>query len=290
MLAVVRDITDRKNAEKALTQSEQKFRAIFDHAPYGIAINSLDGKYLDVNQACADSIGMSKEEVLSLQASEVSQVTKEGAAVIIATMQRDGVVKNLETSVQSHDGSLIHVLYSSVLVQLQGEPQILSMTVNITDKKRAEAALRHSEATLRSLFSAVPVGLATLQNRVFRSVNERFCEIVGYAEAALVGCSSKMMMSIKRLVNICTMRCGGMASATPRRGFADLMGLGAMYLYTPRLCNLTIIRPGSPWPSRTSPSANVPKKSCNSTENIWRNWSPSAPSPWNASMLNCVRR
>ncbi|NJM13944.1 MAG: PAS domain S-box protein, partial [Synechococcaceae cyanobacterium SM1_2_3] len=188
VLAVVRDINDRKKAEKTLAESEQKFRAIFDHAPYGIAINSLDGKYLDVNRACTESFGLSKEELLSLTASEVASADEN--TVIVDALKRDGAVKNLETTVQSHSGALIHVLFSSVLIEIQGEAQILSMTVNITDKKRAEAALRKSEATLRSLFSAAPVGLVTLDNRVFRSVNERFCEIVGYPDAALVGCSS----------------------------------------------------------------------------------------------------
>ena len=191
VLAVVRDINDRKQAENTLAESEQKFRAIFDHAPYGIVINSLDGKYLDVNHACVHSLGLSKEVLLSLRASDVSQVTEAETAAIMAAMQRDGVVRNLETTARHSDGSVIHILYSSVLLHIRNEAQILSMTVDITDQKRAEAALRNSEATLRGLFSAVPVGLATLQQRIFRSVNQRFCQIVGYSREELLGQSSR---------------------------------------------------------------------------------------------------
>ena len=193
VLAVVRDINDRKKAEKTLAESEQKFRAIFDHAPYGIAINSLDGKYLDVNPACISGLGLSKEALLSRRASDVSSVTETEAATIMAAMQRDGVIRNLETTARHGDGSTRHLLYSSVLLHIQNEAQILSMTVDMTDQKRAEAALRTSEATLRSLFSAVPVGLVTLQNRVFRSVNQGFCQIVGYCREDLVGQSSRRL-------------------------------------------------------------------------------------------------
>ena len=193
VLAVVRDINDRKKAEKTLAESEQKFRAIFDYAPYGIAINSLDGKYLDVNHACVNSLGLSKEALLSLRVSDVSQVTEAETATLMAAMQRDGVVRNLETTARHRDGSTLHILYSSVLLHIQNAAQILSMTVDITDKKRAEEALRKSEATLRSLFSAVPVGLITLQNRVFRSVNQGFCQIVGYSREELLGQSSRRL-------------------------------------------------------------------------------------------------
>jgi len=193
VLAVVRDINDRKQAEKTLAESEQKFRAIFDHAPYGIAINSLDGKYLDVNPACVNSLGLSKEALLSLRAGDVSQVTNDQAAALIAAIRRDGVVRNLETTAQHSNGSVIYILYSSVLLNIQNEAQILSMTVDITDKKRAEEALRKSETTLRGLFSAVPVGLVTLQNRIFRSVNQRFCQIVGYSREELLGQNSRRL-------------------------------------------------------------------------------------------------
>lgn len=190
---LVQSLAQRERAANALAESEQKFRAIFDHAPYGIAINSLDGRYLDVNQACADTLGLSREEMLALRASDIARVTEAEVAATLEVLRRHGVIKNVETTVPHRDGSLIHTLYSSVLLQNQGEARILSMTVDITDQKRAEAALRQSEATLRGLFSAVPVGLVILQGRVLRSVNDRICEITGYPRTALEGDSSRLV-------------------------------------------------------------------------------------------------
>ena len=190
-LVLVQSLAQRERAAHALAESERKFRAIFDHAPYGIAINSLDGRYLDVNQACAETVGLNREEMLALRASDIAHASEAEVAPILEALQRHGVVKNVETTAQHRNGSLIHTLYSSVLLQNQGEAQILSMTVDTTDKKRAEAALRENEATLRGLFNAVPVGLVTIRDRVFRSVNERMCEITGYPRTALEGHSSR---------------------------------------------------------------------------------------------------
>ncbi|KAB2929669.1 MAG: PAS domain S-box protein [Candidatus Contendobacter sp.] len=190
---LIKSLAQRERAANALAESERKFRAIFDHAPYGIAINSLDGKFLDVNPACVEMNGLSKEEMLSRRASEVAHATEEETAAILEALRRRGVIKNVEATAKRSNGSLDHVLYSSVLVQIQGEPRILSMTVDITDKKRVEAALEESEVTLRGLFNAVPVGLVTLRDRVLRSVNERICEMTGYPRTALEGHSSRLV-------------------------------------------------------------------------------------------------
>lgn len=189
---LAQSLAQRERAAKALAESERKFRAIFDHAPYGIAITNLDGQYLDVNQACAETLGFSQEEMLSRPASATHVAEEEVAAIILEGLKRHGVVKNFEATVKHRNESLLHVLYSSVLVQIQGEARILSILVDITDQKRVEAALQQSEATLRSLFSAVPVGLLIIQDRVLRSVNERFCEIAGYSREALVGQDSRL--------------------------------------------------------------------------------------------------
>ncbi|MDG4597698.1 MAG: PAS domain S-box protein [Candidatus Contendobacter sp.] len=190
---LVQSLTQRERAANALAESERKFRAIFDHAPYGIAITSLDGQYLNVNQACADTIGLSREEMRALRVSDIAHVSEAEAAASLEALQRHGVIKNVEAIVKQRSGSLIHTLYSSVLLQGQSEARILSMTVDITDKKRVEAALRESEATLRGLFSAVPVGLVILQGRVLLSVNDRICEITGYPRTALEGYSSRLV-------------------------------------------------------------------------------------------------
>ncbi|MDS4025756.1 MAG: PAS domain S-box protein [Candidatus Contendobacter sp.] len=190
---LIQSLAQRERAANALTESERKFRAIFDHAPYGIAINSLDGRFLEVNQACVEMSGLSKEEILTRQICDVVNVTDGQVSATLEALWRHGAIRNVETTIKRPDGSLGHVLCSSVLLHSQSEAQVLSVTVDITDKKRAEAALQESEATLRSLFSAAPVGLLTLRDRVLRTVNERFCEIVGYPSAVLEGHGARQL-------------------------------------------------------------------------------------------------
>lgn len=181
-------VASLQQAYRELRANEQWFRAVFDHAPYGIAINHSDGRYLDVNQAYVAMTGLCKEELLSRRMSDLVHATEGETAALSKVLRQEGViVRNVEAVISKRNGALIDILYSSVQLHINDEIQMLSIAVDITDKKRAEAALRHSEATLQSLFRAVPVGLAIVRDRMTLSVNEQICEIVGYSPAELAG-------------------------------------------------------------------------------------------------------
>ncbi|HEX2902608.1 MAG TPA: EAL domain-containing protein [Jatrophihabitans sp.] len=71
-LFVVRDVTDAVRAERALAESEAKFREAFDGAPIGMAINRLDGSFLDVNQALAELLGYTTEQMLAMTVADIT--------------------------------------------------------------------------------------------------------------------------------------------------------------------------------------------------------------------------
>jgi PAS domain S-box-containing protein len=69
----------------------------------------------------------------------------------------------------------------------------LANWVDISERKRAEIALRKSEAHMKSIFSAVPTGIGVIRDRIFMQVNEKFCEMVGCSEDELIGQNSRMV-------------------------------------------------------------------------------------------------
>jgi PAS domain S-box-containing protein len=193
-LAIFRDITERNQIRRALEKQESAWRAIFEHAPYGIVINRLrDGVYLDANPAYelfsggkrrCDILGKTLEEVLP-------PVQLEKSAQVKEVLLSKGSIHNQEATSVAVDGSERHILYSSAVFHAGSEPCALSMFVDITEHKKIEAQLRHNENVLKSLFQAVPVGLAILKGRRFLAVNQQVSDITGHTAADLIDHSSR---------------------------------------------------------------------------------------------------
>jgi PAS domain S-box-containing protein len=131
-----------RTAQQELAHSEARFRAIFDHAPYAIVINNLeDGRFLEANKAFLDSRDVNKEDMTRLTSTDLTLIGGAELKTISERLMEDGSIRNQEAHVLNKDGTHSHVMYSSVLLELQGHKQILSMTVDVTEKRQAERAL-----------------------------------------------------------------------------------------------------------------------------------------------------
>ena len=196
---IIIDNTHGKQTEERLRERESAWRVIFQHAPFGIAINRLcDGVYLDVNPAVERISGYKATEILGKTPFMLLPLSSHDASrKVRETLQQKGWTENLEIVIEKRDGTKAHLLYSSATFQsggeycAVGESCAVSMLVDITERKVIEEKLQQSEATLQSLFQAAPVGLAILKGRAFLAVNERFCEITGYDAVGLLNQSSR---------------------------------------------------------------------------------------------------
>ncbi len=147
-----RDITERILAQVALTQSEERFRTIFEGAAIGIRLSTLEGRTLDSNPAWQRMLGYSAEELWGMHFSEYTHpediaVDAELFGEMIAG-KRDRY--ELEKRYICKDGGVIWGrLTVSMIRDATGEPQFtVGMIEDITERKRAEEALRRSEASL----------------------------------------------------------------------------------------------------------------------------------------------
>jgi PAS domain S-box-containing protein len=144
------EIAERTRMEEALRESEEKFSAAFRASPIGLVIATVDGKYVEVNQALCDLLGYSRAELLGRTAVEIGIFAAETREEWVKALERGGnVIIHRELSFQLPNGISRTTLSSVEMITLHGVPHRLSTVLDITERKEAEEAIRKSEQVLR---------------------------------------------------------------------------------------------------------------------------------------------
>ena len=143
VVGITRDLTERRRAEQALRESEEKFSKIFHNAPALIAITDLEtGHYLDLNDQVAKAAGYARKQMLGHSSVELGWFSPEQRARLVAEIRAHGRVQNLEILLQPRHGPPLVGLTSGETITLAGRPCLLTVTTDITDRKRHETELR----------------------------------------------------------------------------------------------------------------------------------------------------
>ena len=188
----VRDITDSKRVEQSLRESEAKFRAIFELAPYEIIIQHMSGTVVIANHAFLDGVGYSLDQIEGKDILDPSQFSilsdLNKLSVIRQDLLANGRITNREIEFRHADGQRRMVLISSRVIHLSEEPQVLTIAIDVTQRKQAEESLRRSEAHLRALLDAT-TDVAFLMSRdgTLLTLNEAMAKPMGKTVAELVG-------------------------------------------------------------------------------------------------------
>jgi len=160
---IVFDVTDRKRAEEALRASEERFRSIFEASPIGVYRTTPDGRILDANPATLQMLGYSSLDELATRNLDEEEWYEPDypRSEFKERLQRDGEVRGLESAWMRRDGTAVFVRESAATICNEaGEPLYYQGTIeDITERKRAEQALRESEERYRTLFENAPVGI-----------------------------------------------------------------------------------------------------------------------------------
>ena len=172
------EITERKQAEEELRESEKHYRTIIHTALDGFWINDMQGRIIDVNESYCQMIGYSREELLKMSISDVEAVEKyeETAEHIKHTLEHG--YDRFETRHRLKDGKIIDIEISTTYSGEAGG-QFVVFIRDITERKRSEEALRQSEAQYRSLIEQSNDAIYLLYQDKFVLINKKFTETLG---------------------------------------------------------------------------------------------------------------
>lgn len=192
MVGTITDITARKRTEAALLASENELRLITNKVPGPVSRVDRNLRYLFVNDHYEVTLGRRREEVLGASMPEIlgPDLFRQAEPNIRRALRGEQVT--FETRSTAPGGNERFNLVN-LIPDLDSAGKVVGffvMALDITDRKRAEAALRISDAALKSISQGV---LITSVDGTILSVNQAFCTITGYAEAGILGRSSQFL-------------------------------------------------------------------------------------------------
>ncbi|HUN54765.1 MAG TPA: PAS domain S-box protein [Smithella sp.] len=158
MIAVVEDITERKQIEAALRTSEERFHKIFQASPAPTYISSIsDGRYIDVNNSGLQLLGYTGEEIIGHTVRELGiwHNSSERKLIVQKLIARDSI-RNEPVLLRTKNGETKETLLSCEIIRLNDEEVMLSLVYDITERRQAEEVLRKRDILFKKLSSWVP--------------------------------------------------------------------------------------------------------------------------------------
>ncbi|MDP3072397.1 MAG: PAS domain S-box protein [Opitutaceae bacterium] len=169
VVAVVVDISDLINAERARAQSEARYRTLFECAPDGILITDTQGTVLAANPSLCRMLGCTREELIGQKPDRIV-ASAEIARVETALKEiADGAEHRREWRFRRKDDSTFP---ADVIATMMPDGSLLALTRDVTERKRAESALRDSAEQLRALAARVQAVREEERTRIAREIHD----------------------------------------------------------------------------------------------------------------------
>jgi PAS domain S-box-containing protein len=193
-IMVIRDVSERKRAERALERSRSRFRVLFETLPIGIIVADCEtGRYVQANDTICRMFGYAKGEVLELGVGDLSSdappFTREALHKRLSKL-RPGDVREFEWQGRTKQGALVSIDVSMRLVEFGDAAHVLLAIRDVSARKLAEAEAERSRNRLRAVFDAVadPIMISDPVTGKFIEVNEAACRVFGYSRFELLQC------------------------------------------------------------------------------------------------------
>jgi PAS domain S-box-containing protein len=197
ILGIARDITEQKQAELALRESERKYRDIFESLHDVYYRTDKDGMVIEISPSVRRQAGYDPEDVVG---HPVTDFYRDPSAreLFDKKLKESGSINDYELQLLAKDGRVIDVSVSShIVIDEEGVPVgVEGVLRNITARKQAEQALRESEAKYRSMVEHSIQGIFTVQDFHMVYANEALAHIIGYTVEELQSFSSEKIRAL----------------------------------------------------------------------------------------------
>jgi diguanylate cyclase (GGDEF)-like protein/PAS domain S-box-containing protein len=177
---------EKERTQEALRKSEQ-YQNLFRLANDAILVIEPETEIvLDANEKACEIYGYTREHFIGLNLRDISENSEKNHSYL-EELNKTGSCQEFETVQFRGDGKPFNLLVSSSLIEYHGKNAILSINRDITERKKADAALRESEYKMRTLLDSMSEGLVQVnKEEIIEFVNDRFCEMTGYTRQELL--------------------------------------------------------------------------------------------------------
>jgi PAS domain S-box-containing protein len=184
IMAILRDISERERVEQVLRESEAKYRAVVEQASDGITVTDAQWRFLEVNQRFCELLGYGREELLRMSVRDIGVPEDLQREPLHEEELAKGATILTERHMRRKDGSVITVEISA---REPGDGTVLSVVRDITERVRAEQALRESEERFRRVFESDMLGMVFgLHGGSVVDANDYFLRLLGYTRNDLL--------------------------------------------------------------------------------------------------------
>jgi PAS domain S-box-containing protein len=189
--AMFTDISQRKQAERALQESEHRYRTYLLNSPYGVLAADRQGQFVHVNPAACRLTGYGEHELLTMTIMDLHHAQDQATGRHhFRTVLEEGRFQG-EMPFRTKSGERRWIALTAIRLR---DDRVLGFCHDITERKQAEEALHQSQERLQSLFRVAPVGIGLVQeDRIFQEVNPRVCEMTGYSAEELIGRNARLL-------------------------------------------------------------------------------------------------
>ncbi|MFX1513543.1 MAG: PAS domain S-box protein, partial [Promethearchaeota archaeon] len=208
ILTVIRDITERKQVEVTLRESEEKFRLVTEQSLTSIAI-SQKGKIIYANDSVSKFYGYTKEEMMGWGPEEFAErIHPEDREFVLSQARKrvtgkSNAVSLYDCRIMTKSGDIKWISMYSNSIDLVDGPGIISSFVDITERKRAEGELREEKERYQMLVEKLHEGVLLEDTEAIISfINPRGAEMLGYTEEELIGEHLHITIPTKELAKI----------------------------------------------------------------------------------------
>lgn len=195
---LIQDITERKKAEQALLESEQRFRTLLESAADAFFLTDWDGRIIDINQQAYRSLGYTREELLSFSMADIDPLFRlDQYRQVIRNLQEQGGVLTREGHQRRRDGTLLPVELRISAVRLGENQYVLSQVRDISERIQAEAERRELELQFLEAHKLESLGL--MAGGIAHDFNNLLTVILGNTDMLLQEVSADSSVRSKLL-------------------------------------------------------------------------------------------
>ncbi|MDY0312905.1 MAG: transporter substrate-binding domain-containing protein [Desulfobacterales bacterium] len=185
---VNQDITERKEADKALQETEKRFRTIFEKSPYPMTLTEVaTGRMIEVNDEFCKKVGIEKKQLVGRTTTELGFYSPASRAKFVEQFEKHGKVEGFEMPFRTPEQSYLTRMHAD-LITIANTPYLLTSFEDITARRQSEDALRESEQRLHAILESGANPTVVYNAEGFpQYLNPAFTSIFGWTREELAG-------------------------------------------------------------------------------------------------------